>query len=358
MKVLLILVSLLFLLGCEEDQLISAVNSELDNNQGTINIEPPTTPLSFNGLDSVDRIKYKSVRLNWTAFPNAAHYLLFKVISGEPQFFKTIPGNRTRITLSKLDPGTQYTLRLRVMDKQGKFDTNKKNVTVITTTPPSYANTKSVSFTGTETVELPSSNALLNKNTKFTVSLWFKTSSNQNNKRLIEFHKGSSAGTALNLYLKNGKIAIGYNSNKKIEHSVNYSDNLWHHILVTYNNANYKLYYDGDKKKEVTDSFIGFGTHPAFIASYDGSSNQYFYNGQIDEVSLFNVNFNDSQVDQLYNAGIPDNLWLHPRFGNNRLWLRMGDDPSDSVSEINDQKSGAKGIPTNFTPASFVLDVP
>ena len=362
MKTILILISLLFLLGCEEDQLISAVNSELDTNQGTINIEPPTAPLSFIGLETIDRVKYKSVRLNWTAFPNAAHYLLFKVISGEPQFFRTIPKNRTRINLTKLNPGTQYTLRLRVMDKQGKFDTNERDLTVITAAAPSYANTKSVSFTGTETVSLPASNRLLNKNNKFTVSLWFKTTNDQNDRRLVNFHRVNTAGSALNLLLKNGKVSAGYRNSgdtyKTLDYAVNYSDGLWHHILVVYNNANFKLYFDGEKRNEATDSFIGFGIHPAFIASYDGSGSQYFYSGQIDEVSLFNYNFNTNQINQLYNQGIPDNLWLHPRFGNNRLWLRMGDDPSDSVSEINDQKSGEKGIPTNFTPGSFVLDVP
>lgn len=179
---------------------------------------------------------------------------------------------------------------------------------------------------------------------------------------MINLHKGSVAGSALNIHLKNGKISAGYRNSgdtyKTLDHSVNYSDNLWHHVAVTYNNANFKLYFDGDKKIETTDSFVGFGTHPAFIASYDGSGAQYFFNGQIDEVSLFNINLNDSQIDQLFNQGVPENLWLHPRFGNNRLWLRMGDDPSDSLTEITDQKSGVKGIPSNFTGSSYILDVP
>ena len=251
-KLVIALISLLLIVGCEEDQLISAVNSELGNHNGTINIEPPDENLTFNGLDSIDRVKFKSVRLNWAAVPNAAHYILFKIINGGPQFFKTIRGNRTRVTVTNLNPGTQYTFRLRVMDKQGKFDKNIRNITVVTNIAPAYSNSKSVSFTGSETVQLPASNALLNKNTKFTASLWFKTSKNQNDRRMINLHKGSVAGSALNIHLKNGKISAGYRNSgdtyKTLDHSVNYSDNLWHHVAVTYNNANFSSILMGIKK--------------------------------------------------------------------------------------------------------------
>ncbi len=88
--------------------------------------------------------------------------------------------------------------------------------------------------------------------------------------------------------------------------------NQWHHIVASYDNATetMKLFIDGVEKNSISYSGL-FGTLPAnssnFIvgAYYNGSLS---FDGQQDEMALWNRGLTSNEVTTLYNNGAPQNI--------------------------------------------------
>jgi len=153
-------------------------------------------------------------------------------------------------------------------------------------------------------VQLPASNTILNTNT-FTIEAWFKTSVNHPaygvgdmEGRLINLHWKNTASTAVSLYVEKDKIGLLYNTDDMdhvwVKYTVNYHDNFWHHIAVTYDATTYRLYYDGEEVVSQADAFGGFGAYPAYLGTYNGS--QRFFNGLIDEVRIWDTALTADQL--------------------------------------------------------------
>ena len=144
-------------------------------------------------------------------------------------------------------------------------------------------------------VQLPASNTILNTDT-FTIEAWFKTSVNHpvyggKEGRLVNLHWKDTASTAVSLYVEQDKIGLLYHKGSMqhvfVKREVDYFDNVWHHIAVTYDATTYRLYYDGVEIASQAGDFGGFGTYPAYLGTYNGS--QRFFNGLIDEVRIWKV---------------------------------------------------------------------
>ena len=155
-------------------------------------------------------------------------------------------------------------------------------------------------------VQLPTSNTILNTNT-FTIEAWFKTSLNHpayggTEGRLVNLHWKDTASTAVSLYVEKDKIGLLYHKGSMqhvwVKHEVNYFNNVWHHIAVTYDTTTYRLYYDGSEVASKDDNFGGFGAYPAFLGAY--ISTERFFNGDIDEVRIWNVALSQDQLGKVY----------------------------------------------------------
>jgi len=165
---------------------------------------------------------------------------------------------------------------------------------------------QALSFDGSDDyVQLPASNTILNTNT-FTIETWFKTSVDHpayggKEGRLVNLHWKNTASTAVSLYVEEGMIGLLYHKgsmqHKFVTHEVNYFDNMWHHIAVTYNAITYRLYYDGAEVASQDDAFGGFGTYPAYLGTYNGS--QRFFNGLIDEVRIWGTALTAEQIGSI-----------------------------------------------------------
>jgi len=151
-------------------------------------------------------------------------------------------------------------------------------------------------------VQLPASNNILNTD-NFTIEAWFKTSLNHpayggTEGRLVNLHWKDTASTAVSLYVEKYKIGLLYNTGTMehvwVKYDVNYYDNVWHHIAVTYDVTTYRLYYDGAEVASKVDAFGGFGTYPAFLGAY--ISSERFFNGSIDEVRIWNTALTADQL--------------------------------------------------------------
>jgi hypothetical protein len=83
--------------------------------------------------------------------------------------------------------------------------------------------------------------------------------------------------------------------------------NTWHHIVMTYDSSNIKLYVNGvfDKSTAKTGNLAGAGAlwFGAWSSGAATPSTQWF-NGLIDDVRIYNYARSPKQILQDYNAGL------------------------------------------------------
>ncbi len=76
----------------------------------------------------------------------------------------------------------------------------------------------------------------------------------------------------------------------------------WTHVVMTHDGAKDIIYFDGAKVNEkITIGGLDVSTKPLGIG-YDPIDNNYFFNGSLDEVQIYNVALTDIQVAALYDA--------------------------------------------------------
>ena len=118
------------------------------------------------------------------------------------------------------------------------------------------------------------------------------------------------------------------------------NDGGWHHIVATVDSATQtiKIYEDGVVKKTVTNLSFGVFNGGQFTRIGDYSDANYF-NGNIDEVSIWDKALSDDEVAEIYNNGMP--IELGKDIGNYQSssnligWYRMGD--GDTLKLIENQ---------------------
>ena len=137
----------------------------------------------------------------------------------------------------------------------------------------------------------------------FTVSLWFKTTATGNRSLFDDY---TSNNYNIQLYLYDGILNVatrfsGGDSNMTAS-STTYNDGNWHHVAVTSNQTTYNTYVDGGSPISWTassNSHSGQTPTVTIGASQGGTVN--FFNGEIDQVRIFNTALPQSAVTALYN---------------------------------------------------------
>jgi hypothetical protein len=143
----------------------------------------------------------------------------------------------------------------------------------------------------------------------------------------------------------------------------------WYHVTATYSGVGgtnaqngIKLYVDGVRVDDTTD------TNGTYVAMHNTSANVHigqlastYTNGKIDEVAIFNSELSASDVTNIYNGGIPNNLndlstpplsWW--RMGEAATWTGRNWDLIDQGSGGNNGFSDTLPAP----PAQPSTDVP
>tara|TARA_R100000329_G_scaffold17001_1_gene17272 strand:+ start:2698 stop:3432 length:735 start_codon:yes stop_codon:yes gene_type:complete len=176
----------------------------------------------------------------------------------------------------------------------------------------SFSNTHSIQFDGVDDFVLINNNANINFTSAFSYSVWFKTTdttstmaltSNQN-KFLVQLY---SPTTRIRCQIFDGSASA---KNVDINAS-GYNDGNWHHIafttdaLTTTNGI--KVYYDGVLTSQGTLSNSGIRSS-AFDWQLGKHTSTWLYNGVMDEVSLFNSELSATDVTNIYNSGVPNDI--------------------------------------------------
>ena len=206
---------------------------------------------------------------------------------------------------------------------------------------PSFTNTYSLAFDGVDDyIGVNSLDTSVLPTGSFSVSVWFYATDNGFGGL---FQIGDFSGnTAINVSKRaNGalRFAINLSGGSVANNTVNnkYNLNEWNHAVLVFDNSittgAVKFYINGVLDRSINESPSGQTiSYPAGSElrlgqwNNTGTTDNYFFSGNIDEVSLFNTALTSEDVTTIYNSGVPNNLddlTTPPT-----AWYRMGDNGS------------------------------
>ena len=213
----------------------------------------------------------------------------------------------------------------------------------------------------------------------FSISVWFRTTSTE----VITFaakrqQQPSSPYTyrGISLVMRNEDIRFDLTSTNPSNYLAclatktpgQYSDGNWHHIVATYDGsstfAGCMVYMDASPMTMVD----GGGTLSQTLLNAQpfnwgargggpGSVLKKFFDGNLDEGSVWATELSADQVTELYNGGSPTDLTTHPAAADLVHWLRMGDD--DTYPTLIDHSTNSNdGTMTSMEAEDIVSDSP
>jgi len=146
----------------------------------------------------------------------------------------------------------------------------------------------------------------------------------------------------------------GSGSNEFHTFNTNLSLDTWYHLVVVrdIDAKTWKLYVDGALFG--TDSYTNNATGGTSATLNLGVQGSNYFDGNIDEVSLWSVSLSAAQILAIYNNGIPTNIG-----GETGLvgWWRMGDGAvSPTIPDVSTNSNN--GTMTNMVSGDIVRDVP
>jgi hypothetical protein len=109
------------------------------------------------------------------------------------------------------------------------------------------------------------------------------------------------------------------------------TDGNWHHVALTYDGSQdisgFNLYYDNSNITILTianNTPNNVSNAADFMIGARGTSSAYglAFSGNIDEVSYFNSELSSTDITNIYNSGIPNDISILSPVG----WWRLGED--------------------------------
>ena len=164
-----------------------------------------------------------------------------------------------------------------------------------------------------DVVSIPSTQSL--KLSQFSVSAWFKTTSNFGDESFM-VNKGGlgtdSSGNNMNYGIwmtSSEKVQGGFEtssgSNRYVTSPSSYNDGQWHHGVVTFDGSVLRLYIDGVQVTTLSTSSTPetSGNHPLKIGANSRIADDLF-TGSIDEVGVWNRALTTTEITNLMNNGV------------------------------------------------------
>lgn len=173
-------------------------------------------------------------------------------------------------------------------------------------------------FIGDGYIKIPNHSSL-QFSTELSISLWFNMANNASFNTLIA-KSYDYPGFSIQLYETDGKLKIifrnsknGIGNNVNVEIPGSYQDNInhWKHLTVTINIPEINFFIDGTKIYTGNSSGIDFtdsnanafiiGGGEFFFSGIPNPYNFWGFHGSIDEVRIYNVSLNQTEVNSIYN---------------------------------------------------------
>lgn len=169
----------------------------------------------------------------------------------------------------------------------------------------SKAQNNALQFDGTDDRVTGTLSTLPQGNAARTIEAWIKYTTGDD-KTIFRYGVEQNNQTfALHLY--NGVYIIGLFNDLSTGYAVN--DGSWHHLAVTHDGTTTKVYVDGIQRGSKTTTYNTTGTD-FHIGTYLRTTYQFFYNGTIDEVRVWNVARTQSEIQATMNSELSSGTGL------------------------------------------------
>ena len=272
------------------------------------------------------------------------------------------------------------------VDKENvKLYTNQNGATLWSEVT-GYQNLKSITFNGTsQYLNIGDvSSARFERTDTFTLSVWFKTTTIGGPMQLISkreqqtgspyYYRGYGIVLVDNLTPDEFRIDLCNNTSPVNNIGISYqtsdgifTDGNWHHLAMTYDGSSQasgvQFYLDGAVQTGVVTENNLTGTIQTsspllFGARGDPSVNvAKYWNGGLDEGSIWNKNLSQAEITEIYSAGTPTSLTNHSAAAYLVGWWKMGD--GDSYPTITDSSvNNNSATMVNMSTANIVSDTP
>jgi hypothetical protein len=217
----------------------------------------------------------------------------------------------------------------------------------------------SLSFDGSS--QYIDTNSTFNTLTSFSISAWFKADDTAGVVRSIVSTRdhGLLNSQGLDIYI-NGNVLTGrVYSNGVTEVTQSFTDTTnWHHVALTYNGSTLEFFLDGSSLGTATGSYDNTSGKNLLIGKWGYSS--YYFDGQIDGVSIFNYALTDgtggtvNQIAALYGSsstGIGNPMSLSPK---PVAYYPLGDQDSFNGSSYLTPNASLKDFVFDFIPNDYI----
>ena len=241
----------------------------------------------------------------------------------------------------------------------------------------SFASTNSFIFDGNDDyIDCNSAASSISADNEGTISVWVNPNNIVDNQTILNFSASTLTRQYLILSLNSTYgfyVAMRSNSNSSsgffVYANVNpFSVGTWTHLAIAQNGVSPQLYVNGvavaqtfvvstNDQKWMNDmgSFDSINIGRLFTSNL----NQNYFDGLVDEFSYFSSALSSTDIETIYNNGVPNNLndLTNPPIS----WYRMGEEASYAGGEwtLVDQGSGSNnGSSLTLPPEAISTDVP
>ena len=178
-------------------------------------------------------------------------------------------------------------------------DSENKGAVLSTEVPPAIGQGMSAKFDGLNDYLMIPDSPDLRIASEFTLSLWIKSDDiNQTHKYLLSRHGSGVQQAVIYEYVDNHVEFFGPNASggdPRPDSQMPIPDTNWHHIAYTADGTTWSGYIDGIAIFSVERSFVlNTGEYPWYVGSANGGAG--FFNGWIDDVSIWNKALNQNEV--------------------------------------------------------------
>jgi hypothetical protein len=222
-------------------------------------------------------------------------------------------------------------------------------------------NSYSLNFDGTNDYSTSTFNPSTLGTGDFSISLWFNADVTGVTHHIFYLGDSSANQDYANLSIRNTNILrfqmgqwSGGSADARAESTNTISSGTWYHVLCQREGTTIKIFVNNTEWASVTDSdanTANFGTS-SFFGTFRNTTG--WYDGKMDEVSIYDKVLSSSERTTLYSSGTPDNVMsLSPV-----AWYRMGDGiEAHSGTTVYDMSSSSNNM-TLINGTAYSTSVP
>ncbi|SVE19954.1 uncharacterized protein METZ01_LOCUS472808, partial [marine metagenome] len=237
---------------------------------------------------------------------DVASYKVYGGTSASPTtLLTTISSGTETSTVSSLTNGTTYYYRISAFDNAGNESSKTSDVTSM---PHVTDGDYSLSFDGTDDYVNVGNTSSLAFNGNVSISAWVYFSNFDNSLASVVSMHSHVKGYAIDKTSGENKLSFWVSDGTDdIEVKTNtLSANTWYHIVGTNDGSMSKIYVNGSLINSTSQGGTAASTGDLKIGlqSHETGSSRY-WNGNIDEVAIWNDALSAMEVAALYNSGNP-----------------------------------------------------